>query len=456
MQLLSKKLNSSIPNLSEKVLQFGTGILLRGLPDFFIDKANKQGIFNGKIVVVKSTSGSAEDFLVQDGLFTTCVRGIENGEVLSENIVNEAISRVISANDSWEKVLEVAQSDDLEVIISNTTEVGIQYVEESIFATPPSSFPAKLTAILHQRFLANLSKEVVIIPTELIPNNGALLKEIVFRLIVFNKLSEDFKSWVLENIIFCNSLVDRIVTQITPEIKESLPYQDHLAIQTEPYRLWAIEGNEQVKAILSFSQVDSGVIISENIDYYRERKLRLLNGTHTISVCKGYLKGLNTVYECMQDAEMHNFIQRVMLEEIIPTVLAQKYPMPVSEEEVSKYAYEILDRFRNPYTAHFLLSITLQATSKMKMRNIPTILRYKGLFGKKPPFMMEGFDAYTLFMKVVKEENGKYFGRRGEEFYLIQDDFASYFAQKWGNSTTETSSYIDEVKNDIVLWGVKL
>jgi len=460
MQQLSKSLTNAKSNFPEKVLQFGTGILLRGLPDFFIDKANKAGIFQGKIVVVKSTSGGTEDFQKQDGLFTTCIRGVSNGQVIDENIINESISRVISANEYWSDILKIAQSDDLQVIISNTTEVGIQYVEESIFAEPPSSFPAKLTAILYERFKSQLDG-LVMIPTELIPDNGLKLKNIVLQLVTFNQLGDEFKQWVEQKNFFCSSLVDRIVTNATPEIKQSLPYQDDLAIQTEPYRLWAIEGNEKVKEILSFAQADAGVVIAENIDYYRERKLRLLNGTHTISVCKGYLKGLNTVYECMQDTEMQSFIKNVMLEEIAPTVLAQDFQhFKPTKEELDKFANEILDRFNNPYIEHYLLSITLQATSKMKMRNIPTILRYYQQFGKAPKLMAEGFKAYLLFMRVVKEENGKFYGKRGEDFYLIQDDYAPYFAEKWKNTSPTdvqaVNNLLNQIYSDINIWGTDL
>ncbi|MCU0389621.1 MAG: tagaturonate reductase [Thermoflexibacter sp.] len=463
MQLLSRTLFHHLPQFPEKVLQFGTGILLRGLPDFFIDKANKQGVFEGSIVLVKSTAGKPNDFQAQDGLFTTCIRGMQNGQMINEDIVNASISRTISAQEDWESILSIAQSDDLQIIISNTTEIGIQYVEENIFANPPSSFPAKLTAILYERFKKNKTNIVnglVIVPTELIPENGVKLKEIVIKLIDFNQLGEDFKSWVLEENIFCNSLVDRIVTNATHETKQALPYQDDLAIQTEPYRLWAIEGSKKVKEVLSFCQVDDGVVIVENIDYYRERKLRLLNGTHTISVCQGYLKGLNTVYECMQDTAMREFISKVMKEEIAPTVLAQNFEIQPTKIELEKYCNEILDRFANPHIVHFLLSITLQATSKMKMRNIPNLLRYYQLHNQLPPLLIKGFKSYLLFMRVVKEENGKYFGKRGEDFYLIQDDFASYFAEKWNGIHETDTQAVNQTLLDICadenLWGINL
>ena len=179
--------NQSYFNLPEKILQFGTGVLLRGLPDYFIDKANKQGIFNGRIVVVKSTTQqSADSFSIQDGLYTTYVRGIENGNAVEEICVNASISRVLSANDDWHKIIECASNADLRIIISNTTEVGISLVNnDNIHAEPPSSFPAKLLAFLYKRFqVFNAGKEsgFVIIPTELIPGNGEKLKNILIIL----------------------------------------------------------------------------------------------------------------------------------------------------------------------------------------------------------------------------------------------------------------------------------
>ena len=131
--------------LPEKVLQFGTGVLLRGLPDYFIDKANKQGIFNGRVVIVKSTDGGdSSAFEKQDGLYTVCVRGIENGEKFEENIINASVSRVLSAKNEWNKILECAHNPQLKIIISNTTEVGIELVQDDIKRYPPVSFPGKL------------------------------------------------------------------------------------------------------------------------------------------------------------------------------------------------------------------------------------------------------------------------------------------------------------------------
>jgi tagaturonate reductase len=281
-------------DLPVKVLQFGTGVLLRGLCDTLIDNANKQGVFNGRIVVVKSTSGSANEFAAQDGLYTVCVRGQQNGQTIDEAITVSAISRVISAQDNWRAVLDVAKNPHLEIILSNTTEVGIQYVEESIFQSPPQSFPAKLTAFLYERFRnfgGKKDKGLVVVPTELISDNGLKLRECVEKLAEYNELGKLFVKWLKFHVKFCNSLVDRIVpgkpdAATVAELESKLGYTDPLLTVAEPYYLWAIEGDESVKKKLSFAHVNPNVIIEEDISYYKERKLRILNGSHSAAVSR--------------------------------------------------------------------------------------------------------------------------------------------------------------------------
>ncbi|MBS1932385.1 MAG: tagaturonate reductase, partial [Bacteroidetes bacterium] len=297
---------SAIFQLPEKILQFGTGVLLRGLPEFFIDNANKKGVFNGRIIVVKSTnSGDTNAFDEQDNLYTICVKGIENGNKVEEFFLNASISRVLSAQDEWNTILGYAADENIRVVISNTTEVGLVLKEDdSILAKPPLSFPGKLLAFLHQRFLHFAgSKEhgLVIIPTELIPDNGKKLQDILNRLAGLNKLDEVFIEWMNTANHFCSSLVDRIVPgKLKPDekkvIENQLGYEDDLMIMTEPYRLWAIEASDKkVNEILSFSVIDEGVIIAPDITVYRELKLRLLNGTHTLSCGLAVLARFSTV-----------------------------------------------------------------------------------------------------------------------------------------------------------------
>lgn len=454
MKLSKALLNGSYKeNLPEKVLQFGTGVLLRGLCDYFIDKANKKGIFNGRVVVVKSTDGSADAFGEQDNLYTLCVRGIENGKNIEENVVCSAISRVVSAQSQWGEILETAKNPEIQVVISNTTEVGLQLVEESIQQTPPSSFPAKLLAWLHARYEAKLSG-VVIIPTELIVDNGKVLKNIVLDLCKYNNLEADFVNWLNTENHFCSSLVDRIVPgkprgKALEELQAELGYDDDLMSIAEVYRLWAIEGDEKVKEILTFAEADNGVKIEKNIELYRELKLRMLNGTHTLMCGLAYLSGFQTVKEALADDMIEKFITNLMMTDVAPAI-----PYKIDSKVSQRYGREVLDRFRNPYLDHQWISITLQYTMKMRMRNIPLLLNYYKEFNTVPQYFARGFAAYLLFMKATKEIDGKYYGEREGEDYLIQDDQAAYFYQVWKNH--KAAEVVKAVLSNESLWGADL
>lgn len=453
---LSKELltDSSTLQLPEKVLQFGTGVLLRGLCDYFIDKANKQGIFNGRIVVVKSTdSGGADAFAEQDNLYTICVRGLEKGVATEENIISSAISRVLSAQSQWNEILETAQDPNISVVVSNTTEVGLQYVEESIRQSPPASFPAKLTAWLYERF-QNKQAGVVIIPTELIVGNGDILKGLVLKVAAFNALPANFIEWLKTENSFCNSLVDRIVPgkpkgDALTEVQEKLGYEDSLLAVAETYRLWAIEGGDKVEDVLTFAQADEGVKIAKNIEQFRELKLRMLNGTHTLMCGMAFLSGFQTVKEALADDMTEKFITNLMMSEIAPAI-----PYKIDAKVAQRYGRDVLDRFRNPYLDHQWISITLQYTMKMQMRNIPLLLNYYKEFSTVPQYFTRGFAAYILFMKAVKEENGKYFGEKEGELYPIQCDSAKYFYEVWQNH--KANEVVDAVLGNEQLWGSDL
>jgi len=445
-------------HLPEKVLQFGTGVLLRGLPDYFIDKANRQGIFNGRVVVVKSTSqGDTTAFDKQDGLYTICVRGIENGNKVEENWINSSISRVLNAAEEWEKVLECAHNRDMQIIVSNTTEVGIQLVHDDVRQHPPKSFPGKLLAFLYERFKAfggSAHSGMVIVPTELIPDNGKKLESIVLELAHLNSLEDSFIEWLENHNSFCSSLVDRIVpgkpeASVLQNLEEELGYKDDLLTMSEVYRLWAIEGNEAVKEVLSFAKADEGVIIEPNIDIYRELKLRLLNGTHTLSCGIAFLSGFKTVKEAMDDEQMSSFITELMQEEIAPSI-----PYDLDLAKAREFGGKVLDRFRNPHIKHLWLSITMNYSSKMKMRCIPVLLKHYEINETAPSLFSMSFAAYILFMKAVAKKGEQYFGELDGESYLIQDDQAEVFYKRWAGLTT--AGLVAEVLSDAAYWGADL
>ncbi len=445
--------------LPEKVLQFGTGMLLRGLPDYFIDKANRQGIFNGRVVVIKSTSkGDTSSFQEQDGLYTLCVRGLKNGQKVEENIVNSSISRVLSASDEWKEILNCAHNSNFQVIISNTTEAGLKLLrDDNIGKHPPLSYPGKLLALLHERFKAFGGSEesgFVIIPTELLPDNGKTLYDIVSELAELNGLENSFIEWLKRSNYFCNSLVDRIVTgtpeeKVKNEIEKKLGYADDLLTICEEYRLWAIEGNEHIKNILSFAAADEGMVIAPDIALYRELKLRLLNATHTMSCGVAFLAGISLVKDAMNDELMSSYIASLMQGEIGPSI---PYEIPNKTKET--YSENVLDRFRNPQINHYWKNITLNYSGKIKLRCVPLLLNYYKKNKTVPELFAIGFAAYIYFMKAVKQEDKEFFGEFNGQSYLIEDEMAEKFYKMWQDFPVEQLA--EEVLKSVELWGTDL
>ncbi len=436
-------------NFPEKVLQFGTGVLLRGLPEYFIDKANREGLFNGRVLVVKSTdSGGTDQFQDQDCLYTLHVKGIENGKTIEESIVVSAISRVLSASSEWEEISKAVLNPDMKIVISNTTEVGILLDEEDdLYALPPKTFPAKLTSLLYKRFShfkGETDKGWVILPTELISENGEKLKEIVIRIAEINRLGENFIAWLNDSNDFCNTLVDRIVPGKLPSEEQEIAqaesgYRDELAIMAEPFRLWAIESkNERVKQILSFSEVDKGLVIAPNIWKFKELKLRLLNGSHTFSCALALLCGFATVKEAMQNQDYLQFINRLMQNEIVPAIIGKE----IDEKEALDFAASVIDRFSNPFLNHQWKSISLNYTSKMQQRNVPLLVEYERKMQTPPKYMALGFAAFLLFVKNMDKE------------YKGSDEQAPYFADLW--TKFQPDEYVDQVMKNETLWKMDL
>ncbi len=449
-----KFISEALFHLPEKVLQFGTGVLLRALPDFFIDKANKQGIFNGRIVVIKSTdSGSTDSFTKQDGLYTIYARGIENGNAVEEICVNASISRVLNANSQWEEILACAHNIELKIIISNTTEVGICLMPDSISDNPPESFPGKLMAFLYERFVAfNGAPEagMVIVPTELVTDNGSKLESILLELAHRNKLEDAFIEWLENHNQFCNSLVDRIVPgkpgkDQCKKTSETLGYTDELLTMSEVFRLWAIEGDERVKSVLSFCSADTGIVIARDITQFKELKLRLLNGTHSFNCGLAYLAGFDITRDAINDRYFSLFARTLMFNEISPAI-----PFKMNNETREDFAEKVLERFCNPFIDHQWLSISVQYTSKMKMRNIPLLKKFFERNQAPPSYMSLGFAGFLLFMKVVKKEGTRYWGERNGIFYEIKDDSAEYFFTLWQENNSE--NLVKAVLSNELLW----
>ena len=439
----------------ETVIQFGSGALLRGLIDFFIDKAQRNGKFDGRVVVVNNTrSGRSTRFNEQDGLFTLCEEGFAGGETIRKFTVNAAVKQALPAADHWQQILAYARNPKVQTVVSNTTEVGITLQkDDDLKADPPQSYPGKLTAFLHERFTTlggTPDSGMLILPTELILDNGSKLKEIVLELAVTNRLGSDFTDWLKQHCIFCNTLVDRIVPGEPDEekhrqIEQELGYEDQLLTISEVYRLFAVEGpKDKLLEKAPWLAADEGIIISDDITPYRERKLRILNGGHTISVAAGFLCGLETVYDCMEDDVMSQFISKTIHREIVPT-------LEIDQKMAMEFADDVLDRFHNPFLNHKLISITLQYSSKMNMRNGLTFKRYFDKYGQVPELMCAGFAAYLMFLRPVKKVDGKYFGEFKGQEYPINDDKADYFYQLWMDADLNDPVLVNDLVDKVLL-----
>ena len=444
-------------DLPVKAVQFGTGNFLRGFLDDFLHRANREGKFGGRVVAIGST-GSARDAALreQDGLYTLCVEGIENGEQVQQNRIISSLSRAISATDDWEGVLALARSPDIQFVFSNTTEVGIADDTTSQFEdAPPASFPAKLTRFLYERgkaFDFDAAHGVTVIPCELIENNGNRLREIVLAIAKRWSLGGCFATWIDHRVPFCNTLVDRIVPgapkgERVQVFADKLGYEDSMLTCCEPYRLFAIEGDDALREKLTWAAVDpTGIVIAPDISPYRKRKVHLLNGGHTIFVTAALAMGCETVVEAMSQPLLADFVRRAMIDEIAPTLHV---------EDTVEFAEAVLDRFRNPFIKHALIDITLQATMKMRVRVVPPIRWYIEEKGVVPQALAFGFAAFLNFMQGTLQES-----RRARGLNVPTDGAAPKFVEYWKDfppePTAPVGALVKAICADVSLWGTDL
>lgn len=389
-------------NVKETVMQFGEGGFLRGFVDYFFHKLNEQGLYDGKIVVVQPIeNGMCQMLADQNCEYNLFLRGIENGQVVNEHTHITSISRALNPYTEYEAYMELANSPDLRVIVSNTTEAGIEYLgTESLTDTPPKSYPAKLTQFLYKRFQNGL-KGFILLPCELIDNNGDNLKACVLKYAELWNLGDDFKSWLESENDFCNSLVDRIVTGYPRDEIEALTkqigYTDNLIDTAEIFHLWVIEGHHEDE--LPFNKAGYNIVWTDDAKPYKKRKVRILNGGHTAMVLGAYLYGLETVGECLKDEKVSAFLKKCLFDEIVPTL--------GNTETDIKFAEAVLERFSNPFIKHQLLSIALNSVSKFQVRVLPTILEYKEMFGNYPKALTASLAALIAFYRTDKANDGE-------------------------------------------------
>jgi len=428
---------ATLPTLSEtmiqrekrpiKFIQFGEGNFLRAFVNWMIQEVNNAGVYNGDVAVVQPLEfGRVKELAAQDGLYTLIQEGVQNNEFIAKSQIIDVIREFVNPYEDYEAYLKLAEVDTLEFVISNTTEAGIVLDEtDSIENTPPKTFPAKLLALLKHRyeiFNGDKSKGLYIVPCELIDNNGDELYNCVKRLAEIHKLDADFMKWLDEANTFTNTLVDRIVpgypAQRIEEFTNKFGYVDNNMVLGEVFHLWVIEDRNGISEVLKGQEAGLNMLFVKDIKPYKIRKVRILNGLHTLMVPVAYLKGIDTVRETMNDELMLSYLNKTVEDEMIPAT--ESY---LTAKELRQFAKEVYDRFNNPQVRHELMAIALNSTTKFKSRLLPTALDYVKIHGEFPKCMAFSLASSLVFFR----------GKRQEETIHLKDDqkFLDFYGSVW-------------------------
>ena len=424
--------------------------------------SNEKTNFNGNIVLIKPIEfGNLEMFHKQDCQYTVSLRGNVNGKAA---VLNRQVTSVADAVDSYteyEKYMGLAEIETLRFVVSNTTEAGIVYDDSDKFEyNPPKTFPGKLTKFLYHRFetfKGDMSKGLVMLPVELIDDNGIMLKKCVMQLIELWGLGDAFKNWVNEACIFTSTLVDRIVTGYPKATEneewEKFGYIDNIMVTGEPFALWVIESEKDIRGELPLDKamadmIGMDVIFTDNQKPYKQRKVRILNGAHTSFVLAAFLAGLDIVRDSMQDETIRNFMLNTIYEEVIPT-------LTLPEKELKAFAGEVVNRFNNPYVDHALLAISLNSVSKWRARCMPSFLGYVEKMGKLPTHLTFSLAALMAFYTGTEIRGKALIGNRAGQEYNIMDDMhvLEFFRD---NCQKDTKEFVEAFLGSVEFFGQNL
>ena len=445
--------NNQVNTYTERILQFGEGNFLRAFANWMIHEMNKKAGFDAGVVAVQPIDqGLIKMLNDQDGLYTIYLNGIKNGEAVSEHEIIDCIQRGINPYSNYADYLANAENADLRFVISNTTEAGIAYnADDKLEDAPQKSYPGKLTALLFKRFQTfkgASDKGLIVIPCELIDRNGDNLKRIILQYAADWNLGEEFVEWIENDNIFCNTLVDRIVPGYPRDkmdaITEELGYKDNLVVEGEQFHLWVIEAPATVKEEFPSEACGLNVVFTDNMEPYRTRKVRILNGAHTTLVPVGYLYGIEKVRESLEDEVVGKFLKDAIFNEICPT-------LDLPEAELNQFSNDVLDRFRNPYLEHALMSISLNSVAKFKTRVLPSVIEFIKRKSELPNRLLFSLASLITF----------YGGKRGEEVIAIKDDQAvlDFFSAKW-TAVNASELSLEQLVNDVLantnFWGEDL
>lgn len=422
MEVLSKKLlKKPAPERKIKIMQFGEGNFLRAFVEWILQDLNDKGAINAGVAVVQPMPfGRVKELAVQDGLYTLRLEGIDGGKKVKKSQIIDVIGDCIDPFAEYEKFLKYGESEDLQIIISNTTEAGIAVdPTDTDFSKCPKSYPGKLLALLKRRydyFKGDKDKGLCIIPCELIDDNGDELYRCLTELAQINKMDAAFIKWLQTANHFTSTLVDRIVPGYPKneieDIQKETGYIDNNVVKGEIFHLWVLKKEAHVQKALPADSTGLNVIFADDIHPYKQRKVKILNGSHTAMVPVAYLCGIDTVGEAVNDKTIGKFVRDFVFDEVNPTIA-------LPQDQMVAFANSVIERYQNPYIRHELMSIALNSTTKFKTRLLPTLLDYVKIKGRLPQHLVFAYAALVQFHK----------GKRGQEDIKLADDPA--YLAKW-------------------------
>ncbi len=432
-----------------RVIQFGEGNFMRAFVDWIIFRMNKQLDFNTGVAAVQPIAQGLVPMLQkQDCLYTLILKGIEDGKPTRTTTLIDTISTAINPYEEYQRYVDLALDPAVRFVISNTTEAGIAFSDEDKLENcPPCTYPGKLTKLLYERFQkfgGDAEKGLIVIPCELIDRNGDNLLRCVEQYIDLWGLGEAFRKWAREACIWCNTLVDRIVPGFPREeigaITEELGYKDDLVVEGEIFHLWVIEAPHQVRKEFPADLAGLNVLFVESMKPYRDRKVTLLNGPHTVMAPVTYLAGMDTVREGIEDPVVGDYVRRVMFDELLPS-------LDLPKAELEAFGADVIDRFRNPFVKHYVTSITLNSFSKFKSRDLPALKKFIERKGGLPRGLVFGLAAIATYYKG---------GKRGADEIKPMDDqpILDLLAKLW--ATGDPCKVASGVLSAEFIWGENL
>ena len=342
--------------MTKRILQFGTSRFLQAHVDLFVHEARASGQDIGPITVAKTTSGGSRAGRVAligrpEG-FPVHIKGLKDGLAVDEIVTVRSVNRALTAERDWDELRRILVHET-DIIVSNVGDAGyeIQPGDHSRPAAAPPGFPAKLLSLLVERFEAG-GQPLVILPCELISNNGWVLRKLLNGLADDWLLSEAFKAWLARSVVICNTLVDRIVSEAIEPI----------GAVAEPYALWAIQREPGFEPPLEHPLV----VITDDLQPYLRLKLHILNLGHTYLAGIWHAEGRRsdeTVRAMLSDKAIRRWLLNLYTDEIIPGFAARGM-----EDEAKRYVAATLERFDNPYINHRISDIFDNHAIKIERR----------------------------------------------------------------------------------------